>query len=187
MHKILPKIFIFLDQFDHQIFRNNSTNIGIIYRNYKSLARNEEIIPIAKYCKKKRYKLFISNDIKLAVRIKADGIYIPSFNKSYINFNSLGNKKLLIIGSAHNQKEIKNKIDQKCEAIFLSPIFPILKSKKNLGIHKFNLLSRANKIHIFALGGINNENYLKLKISKIDGFGGFGFFKKKPAYKRPVF
>ena len=187
MHKKLPRVFIFLDEFDHQIFNKHNTNIGIIYRNYKSLSKNREIFKIAKFCKEKRYKLFISNDIKLALKVKADGVYIPSFNKTHINVNNLGNKKLLIIGSAHNQIQIKNKINQKCEAIFLSPIFPISKAKNYLGIHKFNLLSRQNNISIFALGGINENNFSKLKITKIEGFGGISIFKKKPAYKRPVF
>ena len=78
---MLPNLFIFLDEYDKQIFENNSTNVGIIYRNYNSLNRKKELLKIAKECKKKRYKLFVSNSIKLALEVKADGIYIPSFNK----------------------------------------------------------------------------------------------------------
>ena len=40
------------------------------------------------------------------------------------------NKNFTIIGSAHNQVEIKKKIEQGCEAIFLSPLFRIAKNKK---------------------------------------------------------
>ena len=81
MHKYLPNIFIFLDHYDHQIFENNNTNIGVIYRNYESLKRENELLKIANACKNKRYKLFVSNDLRLALKVKADGIYIPSFNK----------------------------------------------------------------------------------------------------------
>ena len=67
-------------------------------------------------------------------------------NKLLITFSKLKNysnsqKNLIILGSAHNQKEIQKKISQKCEAIFLSPVFNVKKSKKNLGLHKFNFLS----------------------------------------------
>ena len=43
MHKYLPSTFVFLDEYDKQIFKNNITNIGIIYRNYKSKKRETEL------------------------------------------------------------------------------------------------------------------------------------------------
>ena len=92
MHNNIPRSFIFLDQYNSQIFKNNNTNIGIIYRNYNAQKRENELIKIARACKKKRYPLFISNDIKLAIKYKAEGIYIPSFNKTK-NFANLEKKK----------------------------------------------------------------------------------------------
>ena len=179
-------MYIFIDQYNNKIFENNSINVGIIYRNYNDSKREKELIKIAKACKRKRYQLFVSNDVKLAIKSKADGIYVPSFNKSK-KFINLENKNLTILGSAHNQKEIHEKIAQKCAAIFLSPIFYIKKSKNYLDINKFNYLSNSNKINIFALGGINENNICKLKLLNIKGIGGISIFKKKPAYKRPVF
>ena len=77
MHKYLPNFFIFLDQYNNQIFKIKNTNIGIIYRNYNERKRENELIKIASACKKNRYQLFVSNDIKLALKVKADGVYIP--------------------------------------------------------------------------------------------------------------
>ena len=122
----------------------------------------------------------------LAIKVKADGIYIPSFNKKNL-FRNLENKKLVILGSAHNQKEIQEKIEQNCKAIFLSPIFNVQKSKKFLDVSKFNFLTFENKISFLALGGINNENINKIKMLNINGIAGIRMFKKKPALKRPVF
>ena len=147
MHKYLPNLVIFLDQYNNQIFENNNINIGVIYRNYNDTKRETELIKIAKACKKKRYKLFVSNDIKLALKVRADGIYIPSFNKTK-RFLNLEKKNLIILGSAHNQKEIWEKISQKCRAIFLSPIFYAEKSINFLNVYKFNSLSRSNKVNI---------------------------------------
>ena len=186
MHKFLPNTFIFLDHYDHQIFKNNNTNIGVIYRNYESIKRENELIKIANACKNKRYKLFVSNDLRLALKAKADGIYIPSFNKKNI-FRNLQNRNLIVLGSAHNQKEINEKISQNCKIIFLSPIFNIKKSKNYLNISKFNFLTFEKKINFFALGGISNKNLCKLRMLNIKGFAGKSIFKKKPAYKRPVF
>ena len=186
MHKYLPSLFIFLDQYNSQIFKNKNTNIGIIYRNYNERKRENELIKIVKACRKNRYQLFVSNDVKLALKVKADGIYIPSFNKTKY-FSNLEKKNIIVLGSAHNQKEIQKKNLQNCSAIFLSPVFYVEKSKKFLGLHRFNYLSYANKINIFALGGISENNIRKLKLLYIKGIGGIRIFKKKPAYKRPVF
>tara|TARA_B100001123_G_C15265451_1_gene1008235 strand:+ start:339 stop:917 length:579 start_codon:yes stop_codon:yes gene_type:complete len=186
MHKILPNIFIFLDHYNSQIFKKKNTNIGIIYRNYNDRKRENELAKIAKACRKSRFKLFVSNDSKLALKFKADGIYVPSFNKTK-KFSNLEKRNIMILGSAHNQKEIKTKTLQNCEAIFLSPTFYVKKSSKFLDLHKFNYLSRSNKINIMALGGITENNIRKLKLLHANGFGGIQIFKKKPAYKRPVF
>ena len=186
MSKHLPNFYIFVDQYNHLLFKNKNLNIGVIYRNYNGLNREKELQKIAQACKKKRYKLFVSNDIKLTIKIKADGIYIPAFNKTQ-KFLNLEKKGLIILGSAHNQKEIHEKILQKCSALFLSPIFYVEKSEKYLGINKFNFLSRSNKIDMFALGGINESNISKLRLLNATGLGGIRMFKKKPAYKRPVF
>ena len=186
MHKLLPNIFIFLDKYDNEIFKYKNLNIGIIYRNYKDTNRENQLIKIANACKKSKFQLFISNNIKLAIKTKANGIYIPSFNRTQ-NFSNLENKKIVILGSAHNQKEISKKISQKCSAIFLSPLFNVKKSNQNLGIHKFNFLTSTNKANFVALGGITKKNIQKLKLLSIIGFSGVSYFKKKPAFKRPVF
>ena len=161
-------MFIFLDQYNSKIFENNNTNIGVVYRNYNDPKRETELIKIAKACKKKRYQLFVSNDIKLALKVRADGIYIPSFNKTK-KFLNLEKKNLTILGSAHNQKEIQEKISQKCQAIFLSPIFYVEKSINFLNVYKFNSLSRSNKVNILALGGITEHNVRKLRLLHTKG------------------
>ena len=186
MHKNLPNFFIFLDQYNNEILKNKNINIGVIYRNYSDRKREIQLQKIASTCKKNRIKLYISNDIKLVHRYKADGLYIPSFNKTK-NFENLERKNITILGSAHNQKEIQRKIQQKCVAIFLSPLFQIEKAKKFLGLYKFNCLSKTSKVKILPLGGISEKNINKLKLVNANGFGGIRIFKKKPAYKRPVF
>ena len=175
-----------MDKYNEEVFKNYNKKVGIIYRNYSGNKTKNDLFKIAHECKKRRYQLFVSNDIKLALKAKANGIYIPAYNKTK-NFINFEKKTFKILGSAHSQKEVQKKISQKCEAIFLSPIFPVIKSKKHLGIHKFNALSRNNKVRMFALGGINESNFLKLKLIKTSGFGGISLFKKKTGLKRPVF
>ena len=44
--------------------------MGIIYRNYNVVKRESELVKIAKACKANRNQLFVSNDIKLAIKLK---------------------------------------------------------------------------------------------------------------------
>ena len=68
---------------------------------------------------KKKIKFLISNYFDIAIKCNLDGFYIPSFNnKFYVKKVSL--KIFLIVGSAHNIKEIKLKERQNVKLIFLS-------------------------------------------------------------------
>ncbi len=128
------------------------------------------------FCKENRRKFYISDDIKLAIKIKANGVYIPSTNKN-LNFQLFKQKKKFkILGSAHNFKEIKIKELQKVEEIFLSPLF---KSKNNpqLNIYKYLNLRKTTIMKDISLGGINNKNIKKLRLIKPFGFAGISFFE----------
>ena len=151
--------------------------MGIIYRNYSKKNEND-IYRLKLYCNKKKIKFYISNNLKLAIKFNADGIYIPSFNKGIILNKSSLNKKFKIIGSAHNEIEIKKKIDQGCEAIFLSPLFKIKKNRQFLGVCRFNLLSLKHKNKFIALGGIRKQNINILKMLNIYGIAGISYLKK---------
>ena len=93
------------------------------------------------------------------------------------------NKNFKIIGSAHNQMEIKKKLDQGCEAIFLSPLFRIEKKRKYLGVCRFKLLTLKYKNKFIALGGIKKQNINILKMLNIYGMAGISYLKKN----RPKF
>ena len=87
---------------------NLDKNISIIYRNYNKIYSENEVLEIKKFCLSTNRKLFISNNVYLANKFHLDGIYLPSFNK---NFSILGkiDKRLKIIGSAHNYEKLQLK------------------------------------------------------------------------------
>ena len=122
--------------------------------------------------------MYLSNNINLAIKLKLDGVYLPSFNKKlgYKNFTS--KKKFRIIGSAHNISEIKIKEKQNCEEIFLSPIFKTEKQKQYLDIIKFNLQTLATNKKIIALGGVNLNNLKRINLTKSEGVASITWIKK---------
>ena len=116
----------------------------VIYRNYNLKTPNIELIlKIKKYCKRKRIKFLLSNNVKLAIKLDLDGAYIPSFNKSKSHLAFSLKTKFNIIGSAHTIKEIRTKEIQNVNKIFISSLFK--KNKNYLGINRFKLISNYTK------------------------------------------
>ena len=70
------------------------------------------------------------------------------------------------------------KLKQKCVEIFLSPIFKVHKSKKFLGVSKFNLVNLNIKANFIALGGVNKKNYKMIKLTKAKGIASISWAKK---------
>ena len=170
------KKYYFINKFETNNIDKQDKQTAIIYRNYSSEIINEEIIiKIKRYCKKKGIKFYLSNNIKLALKLNLNGAYIPSFNKSYKHLAYSFKKDFKIIGSAHNLKEIRNKEIQKAEKIFLSSLFK--KNKNFLGINKFKLLSKLTKKKIVILGGITKDNKKKLTLLNQSDFAGISYFE----------
>ena len=176
MHFNLKTKYYFISNFDTNNIDQQNKQTIIIYRNYSSKKIDKtKILKLKSYCKKKRLKFYLSNDIKLAINLDLDGAYIPSFNKKFDHLSYFYKKNFEIVGSAHNNKEIKIKELQKVNTIFLSSLFK--KNKNYLGINKFKLLSNLTNKKIVALGGISNKNFSKLKLINLNGFAGISFFE----------
>lgn len=151
----------------------NSKKINIILRNIK----NNKLSEIKKYrqkCKNKNIKFYIANNLKIAKSCNADGLYISAYNKKryYANIPK--------IGSAHNLKEINQKIFQNCSVVIFSRLFKTQYHYKNtfLGVVKYNLVSKHSCKNLVPLGGINYQNLLKLNLVKCEGFGCLSALKK---------
>ena len=176
MHYNLNTKYYFINNFDTNNIDKQDSQTIIIYRNYAFKKKDQfKILELKNYCKKKGLKLYLSNNIKLALKLKLDGAYIPSFNKKFNHLNYKYDKNFKIVGSAHNLKEIKIKELQKVEAIFISSLFK--KNNNFLGINKFKNLSGLTKKKIIILGGINKENIKLLSLLNKSGFAGISYFE----------
>tara|TARA_B100000614_G_scaffold235107_1_gene231632 strand:+ start:285 stop:815 length:531 start_codon:yes stop_codon:yes gene_type:complete len=176
MHINMIQKYYFINKFETNNIDNQDKHTIIIYRNYSSKIINEELIlKIKKYCKKRGIKFYLSNNIKLSIKLNLDGAYIPSFNRDTKHLAYSFKKNFNIVGSAHNIKEIKIKQIQCVKRIFISSIFK--KNKNYLGINKFKLISNLTKTKVVALGGISKDNINKLKLLNNSEFAGISFFE----------
>ena len=75
--------YYFINKFETNNIDKLDKKTTVIYRNYKSKNLDEKLIlKIKKYCRQRKIKFYLSNNIKIAVKLDLDGAYIPSFNKS---------------------------------------------------------------------------------------------------------
>ncbi len=178
MHINSLRVFCYIDNFEKTLINKLSKTTSVIYRNYNEKLNIYEIIKIRNACNKRNIKFYLSNDIKLAIKLGLDGAYIPSFNKK-MNLNSYNfKKKFELLGSAHNIKEIRLKELQNVDYIFLSPLFPSQKNKRGLGIYRFHNLMKKTKKKIVCLGGLTNKNLKKIKLLKCIGMASISLFHK---------
>ena len=175
------KIFFYINELNdiQKENLNQLRNINIIYRNYERRNYYQNVIKLNKYCKKMNFKLYVSNDKQLATQINSYGLYIPSFN-SRVCFSQTN---LNVIGSAHNEIEIREKIKQGCEEIFISPIFTTKShndmSGKGLAFYRPLLQKFSKQIKIHALGGVDQKNLGKIISSGGKGFSSKGMIEQK--------
>ena len=166
--------YYFINKFDPNHIKKLKKDVSIIYRNYNSPIKTDLLIKIRDFCKKNRRKFYLSNNVKLALKLNLDGVYLPSFNRDIKHLNYNIKKEFLFIGSAHNLKEIRIKENQKVSQIFISSLFKL--EKNYLGYYKFIYLSKLSKSKIIALGGINKKNLNRISLLKISGYAGIGIF-----------
>ena len=178
MHDILLKKYYFINSFDTNIINKQDKSTTFIYRDYKSSKLDiNKILKLKNFLKRKGSKFILANNFKMALKLKLDGVYLPSFYNRFDHLNYTTYSNFSILGSAHNLKEIKIKELQKVQSIFISSLFK--KNNNFLGINKFRIISKYSKKNIIALGGISKVNVKKLKLLNISGFAGISFFRQK--------
>ena len=176
MHSKLLTKYYFINTFDTNNLQKQDKETIIIYRNYTSANLNiHELLKLKNFLRKRGNKFFIANNFKLALKLRLDGIYIPSFNKkfSHLAYSTFSN--FSIIGSAHNLKEIKIKEQQKVQRIVISSLFK--QNKNYLGLYKFKIYRKYTRKKVIALGGISKKNIKKISLLNISGIAGISYFK----------
>jgi len=103
MHDKLLRKYYFINSFDTNNIKKLDKETIVIYRNY-SLPKIDisKILKLKNYLKKRGNKFLLSNNIKLALKLKLDGVYIPSFNKNFDHLPYSIYSNFIILGSAHN-------------------------------------------------------------------------------------
>ena len=176
MHiKLLTKYY-FINTLDTNNLQKQDRDTIIIYRNYSSSnIKISKLIKLKNFLRRKGNKFFLANNFKLALKLRLDGVYLPSFNKDFYHLAYSTFLNFAVVGSAHNLKEIKTKELQKVQNIFISSVFK--KNKNYLGLNKFKILDKYTKKKVVALGGISKKNIKQIKLTNVSSIAGISYFR----------
>ena len=99
--------------------------------------------------------------------------------KSSVNIKTKDfNNKFLFATTVHSLKEIRISQTIKFDFIFIAPVYktqthPLIRPINPLG---FISLSKESNSRVFALGGIDDQNFKRLKNKFLYGFGAISYF-----------
>jgi len=186
--------FLIINKFNNEVKEKikKFININIILYNFDDPTEGQLKIDnfntqeAINFCKKNQFPFYITDNIKLALQTKANGIFLSAKNKKIIP--KIQKLNFEIIGSAHNQIEYYFKKKQGCSLLMLSPIFSNKKYSENkiLGPIKFNLISNSWNNNLCALGGISSKTLNKIKLTRASSIAFVSLVLeaqiKKPAY-----
>jgi thiamine-phosphate pyrophosphorylase len=180
MHLLHPKKYYFISNFDQNIENKlkKYNKIGIIYKP-KDHKNHKQLKKILR--SNLTNKIYLNSVIKYSPNLRIQGIYLPSDNKNILYNYNLFRFRYLLLGSAHNLKEIFQKIRAGCSIIFLSNIYKTSSHphrKNSIGLLRFlNIKNQIKNASIYALGGVTRKKYNSLNcIIKNFGYGGISSF-----------
>ena len=125
---------------------------------------------IKKICKFFKVKFLVNDDPVVAKKINADGCHLGQKDINILKARKIISKKIIGI-TCHNsiklaKAAIKNQADYIAFGAFYSSKTKKVKYKANIKL--INKAKKLTKIPIVAIGGINDKNYNKLLLNKVN-------------------
>ena len=123
-----------------------------------------------KICKKFKIKFLINDDPYLAKKIGADGCHLGQKDINIIKARKILGKKIIGITCHNSIKLSKKAIKDGADYIALGAFNPT--KTKNIKfkakVSDLIRIKKLSRIPIIAIGGINNDNYKKLLLNKVN-------------------
>lgn len=119
--------YYFIDQINKSTISTifKFRNISLIYMSQNNSFSNiQDLMKIKEFSTKNNLKFYVTDNIRLAIKVKANGIYLTkNYNRMLHNYNY--KKDFLILGSVHNQLEYYRKASKIVKNFFYHQFFII--------------------------------------------------------------
>lgn len=133
---------------------------AVVYRHFGASERETAARRMLRLCRRRRLKLLIGEDWRLAARIGADGVHLPERLRAAAPRLRRMHKAWLITASIHQ----KMRKTPGADAVVLAPVYPSASPSATapLGARAANALAARARMPVFALGGVNARNIGRL-------------------------
>jgi len=151
---------------------------AVILRHYDDPDRAGLGRELKALCRKKKLTLLVAGDARLALSIDADGLHLA---ESFLSQNP-GTWRLwlrpgmLLSIAAHSPKALAKAAAADADLALLSPVFPT-KSHPDvgcIGVLRFTRWIKKAGLPVYALGGVNKGNALRLHSGGAAGWAAIG-------------
>jgi len=157
------------------------TGSFVIFRHYQSDERAKTAESLARPCRRRRLKFLVGNDVRLALRVRADGVHLAEAvlrRARSLHLAAAKRRSWVVTASAHSLPALLRAARFGADAVLLGPVFETEShpGRPGLGLVRFMTLTRRSPIPVYALGGITDQNSRRLARSKASGLAALGAF-----------
>lgn len=161
---------------------------GVILRDYApgtpAVVRATAALRIRRACRARGLRLIVAGDVRLALRIGADGLHLPEW--MLMRGDSLARRAarpgirrpgFIVTAACHSLRALRAAERLGADAAVLAPVFatPSHPESPALGAERFAGMAHAVEIPVYALGGVGARTVGRLAGSGAIGIAGIGF------------
>lgn len=154
-------------------------NSAVILRHYDSPCRSELAREMAALCRRRRLRLLVAGDARLASAVGADGLHLPEeqARQGPGTWQAWRRPDWIVTAAAHSPAALRRAAYIGADAALLSPVFATAShlNISPLGSLLFESWCRSGPLPVYALGGISSATAPRLSagcccgLAAIDG------------------
>lgn len=118
----------------------------------------EEAKKLVRLCKENKIMFVVNDYIDIALEVGADGVHLGQEDLPIADARKICGRKLLIGKSTHSLQQAIDAEKEGADYISIGPVFQTRAKPYTVGIETLRQVSRAVKIPVVAIGGINVSN-----------------------------
>lgn len=126
---------------------------------------------LARLCRQRGLILLAGADVRLAIDLRADGVHLPERRARRLGNIATLRRRFIITAAAHSLPAALAARRAGVEAIVVSPVFESASPSalRPLGVMVLSRITRAARLPVYALGGVNPRTARALGLSGISG------------------
>lgn len=146
---------------------------AVIVRHREGRAREALARQLKPLCAARGVKMLVAEDVRLAVRVRADGVHVPERQAGRLAGVRRAHPHWLITSSAHGAAATA--ATRSADAVLISPVFATAShpARRALGAVRFAALATSTRA-AYALGGIDDASAPRLGAFRLAGLALIG-------------